>query len=131
MLQDGFLYTNIMIETLASIQAIAHVKQTEETFGHLKPKPQIEYGGYIIFIKTAFGDTCIIDFEFDNLTESPWFNNDVLDLITEYTDKLPKDKYFGVFKWNGSYKKFKNGNFKFKGNFSEIKIITAVEQTVL
>ena len=120
-----------MVETLASIQAIAYVHQTKETFGHLKPKTQTEYKGYILFTLTAFGDTSIIDFEFENLTESPWFNNDILDLISEYTKKLPKDKYFGVFKWNGYYKKFKNGNFKFKGNFSEIKIITAVEQTVL
>ena len=116
-----------MVETLASIQAIAYVHQTHETFGHLKPKTQTEYKGYILFTLTAFGDTCIIDFEFENLTESPWFNNDILDLISEYTKKLPKDKYFGVFKWNGDYKKFKNGNFKFKGNFSEIKISTAVE----
>lgn len=116
-----------MNDTLALCVADAYVRVTAETFGHLAPKTQTEYNGYILFTLTAFGDTCIIDFEFENLTESPWFNNDVLDLISEYTKKLPKDKYFGVFKWNGNYKKFKNGNFKFKGNFSEIKISTAVE----
>jgi hypothetical protein len=116
-----------MNDTLALCVADAYVRVTDATFGHLKPKPQTEYTGYILFTKTSFRETCIIDFEFENLTESPWFNNDILDLISEYTKKLPKDKYFGVFKWNGTYKKFKNGNFKFKGDFSEIKISTAVE----
>lgn len=94
--------------------------QTEQTFGHLAPKPQTEYKGYILFTLTVFRDTCIIDFEFSDLDESPWFNTDVLEYISGYTDALPESKNHGVYRYEGSYKKFKNGNHKFEGKVTEI-----------
>lgn len=90
------------------------------TFGHLAPKPKVEHRGWIIFTLTAFGDTCIIDFEFNNLEASPWFNSDILTYIGDYTDSLPDTKNYGVYRYQGSYKKFKNGNCKFKGKVVEI-----------
>jgi len=94
--------------------------QIEQIFGHLAPKTQTEYKGYILFTLTAFGDTCIIDFEFENLEESPWFNTDVLKYIGDYTDSLPETKTHGVYRYEGTYKQFKNGNHKFKGKVIEI-----------
>lgn len=107
-----------MIETLASIEAHQKAVAISQTWGHLAPKPQTEYKGTIIFTLTAFGETCLIDFNFEDLEASPWLNLDILDYITAHTNKCKKD--FAVFKWNGMYKKFKNGNFKFKGTFKEI-----------
>lgn len=109
-----------MLETLATIEAHAHAVVTAQTFGHLAPKPKKVYEGWILFALTAFGDTCVIDFEFENLSESPWFNLDVVDHISNYTDQLPKDKNFGVFKWNGCFEKSKKGDAKFDGQFVEI-----------
>ena len=80
--------------------------QIGQTFGHLAPKPQTEYKGYILFTLTAFGDTCIIDFEFENLEESPWLNTDVLKYIGGYTDTLPETKTHGVYRYKGTYKQF-------------------------
>lgn len=107
-----------MRETLTTIAAHQHAVVTARTFGHLVPKPRTTYNGWILFTLTAFGDTCIIDFEFKDLDSSPWFNSDILDYIGEHTNKIKKD--YAVIKWNGHYKKFKNGNFKFKGEFKEI-----------
>lgn len=91
-----------------------------QTFGHLAPKPQTEYKGFILFTLTAFGDTCIIGFIFEGLEASPWFNTDILDYIGNYTDDLPENKDYGVYRFEGTYKKFKNGNHKFKGKVTEI-----------
>lgn len=110
-----------MIETLQSVKAIAYARQTAATFGHLAPKPKKYYKGYIVFTLTAFGDTCIIDFDFKDLEASPWFNIDVLDYITNYTDKVKKD--FAVIKWHGNYKKYKNGKANFKGIFKEVDLM--------
>jgi len=97
--------------------------QIGQTFGHLAPKPKTEYKGYILFTLTAFGDTCIIDFEFNDLDESPWFNTDILNYISDYTDTLPETKNHGVYRYEGTYKKFKNGNHKFKGKVTEISCV--------
>ncbi|MCE5332746.1 MAG: hypothetical protein LLF95_11490 [Bacteroidales bacterium] len=91
-----------------------------QTFGHLAPKPQTEYKGFILFTLTCFGETCIIEFIFDGLEASPWFNTDIIEYIGDYTDALPDDKDFGVYRFEGAYKKFKNGNHKFKGKVTEI-----------
>lgn len=95
--------------------------EIERTFGHLAPKPQVEHKGFILFTLTAFGDTCIIEFEFDKLEASPWFNTDILEHISNYTSCLPDTKNYGVYRFEGTYKKFKNGNHKFKGKISEIQ----------
>lgn len=112
-----------MIELLAKIQADNHAIVTVQTFGHLAPKPNNEYKGWILFTLTAFGDTCLIDFEFENIPESPWFNIDAVEHVSDFTDGLPKDKNFGVFKWEGKYKKFQNGKCKFFGKFKEINCL--------
>ena len=109
-----------MIETLNSIRQIAYERQTIATFGHLAPKPETTYKGFILFTLTTFGDTCIIEFEFENLNASPWFNQDLIDFIANYTDKLPDEKYYGVFRFDGEYNKYKNGEFNFKGNVIDI-----------
>lgn len=111
-----------MQDTLNKIQAENYRRVTASTFGHLAPKPNNKYIGWILFALTSFGETIFIDFVFENLNESPWFNNDALDLISKYTNNLPKEKEYGVFKWVGTYKKFKNGNFKFTGKIKEIDL---------
>jgi hypothetical protein len=90
-----------------------------KTFGHLAPKPQTEFNGFILFTLTCFGDTCIIEFIFDGLKASPCLNVDILEFISSYTNNLPADKNYGVYRFEGSYKKFKNGNHKFRGQVKE------------
>jgi len=112
-------YDELYTETIGYQKAVVQA----QTFGNLAPKPQTEYKGYILFVLTAFGDTCIIDFEFADLEESPWFNTDVLEYIADYTDALPDNKNYGVYRFRGTYKKFKNGNHKFKGKVIEIPCV--------
>lgn len=112
-----------MTDTLNSVVEHNKSQVINDTFGHLAPKAKQVYEGYILFTLTSFGDTCIIDFEFDGLNSSPWFNTDILDYIFKYTEKLPKTKYFGVYRFNGTYKKFKTGSYKFTGEIVEINCI--------
>lgn len=110
-----------MLETLKECAANNYAIVTAQTFGHLAPKPNNIYDGWILFTLTAFGEVCLIDFEFENLDASPWFNIDAIDFVSDWTFKNHKGKNYGIFKWKGTYKKFKNGNSKFKGSFSEIQ----------
>lgn len=112
------------MEAVEIAQAYYKEFQRIETFGHLAPKLRKQYEGWVLFVLTAFGDTCIIDFEFSGLESSPWFNVDILDLISDYTDSLPDTKMYGVYEYNGTYRKFKNGSFRFNGKIEEIKLKT-------
>jgi len=111
-------------EVFAPIEAVYKANVMAQTFGHLAPKPKNIYSGWALFTLTAFGDTCIIDFEFNNLDASPWFNEDILDYIGAFTDTIPKNKNFGVYKFSGTYQKYKNAKFKFKGCIDEINCLT-------
>ena len=110
-----------METTIQSIHSINYARQTVATFGHLAPKPNKTYEGYVIFALTAFGDTCIIEFVFDQIEASPWFNLDVLDFLADFTDKLPKEKEFGVYRFDGKYSKYNDSKFNFDGKIIEIE----------
>ncbi len=103
-----------------SIKAMNRAQQEIETFGHLAPKLQTLFKIDILFTYTAYGRTEIIDCVYeDGLEDSPWLFSD----MNEFTgDWCFKNDEVGVFKFNGKYKKFKNGNCKFYGKPKQIEI---------
>lgn len=106
-----------MIETLASIAAEARARQTAATFGHLAPKPHIKYEGTILFTHTAWGDIVLIESIFKGLDMSPWLCEDCRDFASDYCS-IWSD--YGVYRFKGTYKKFKNGNFHFSGKTKKL-----------
>lgn len=102
-----------MIETLASIVLENKARQYAATFGHLAPEPHKKYKGTILFTHTAWGDIVLIEAIFHSLQMSPWLCEDCRDYASEYIGTLKED--YGVYKFQGTYKKFKNGNFHFSG----------------
>jgi len=96
------------------------------TFGHLAPKPITEYKGFILFTITSWGDLVPIEAEFKNLDMSPWLFEDIKEYIHKFwkkhKDKSGSNRIYGkVFKVEGTYKKFKNGNFRMSGKVKCIK----------
>ena len=108
-----------MEATILELMKDAREIEQARTFGHLAPKPDT-YCGWILFTLTAFGDTCIIDFEFQELSESPWLNSAVIEYIADYTDSLPASKHYGVFRFEGSYQKTEDLMHFFHGEITEI-----------
>ena len=81
------------------------------TFGHLYPKPGINYKGEILFAWTAYGhEHVIVNAKFEGLDGSPELMEDMLDFISENT---PEEGI--VYRWRGTYRKFKNGRCRFSG----------------
>jgi len=68
-----------------------------ETWGHLAPKKNVTYKGWILFSKSYFynGNNPIIDFEFKELESSPWLFNVLEDYILKLD--LPKGKAYKMF----------------------------------
>lgn len=95
-----------------AMQEWAEAKKAQveaETWGHLAPKSNRSYRGYIVFAVTAWGVSLPINAEFKELPDSPWAHSDMLDFIGNHTDDT------GVYRFEGTYTKLTNGECKFLG----------------
>lgn len=91
----------------------------EDTWGHLSPQPGRKYSGRILFTHGAYGDIVPIACDFSDLPDSPWFYEDMMQFIR---DHIKKDGYeFGsIYRFVGTYVKFKNDNCRFSGETMRI-----------
>ena len=107
-------------EAFAPVEAVNTQIVLHNTWGHLAPEPHRKYYGWFIVAKGAYGDYIIFDYEFKDLPDSPWF----FEHFTEYAfDRVGVDAGVGLYKYEGWYKLFKNGNCQFgKGTFTKLEI---------
>jgi len=82
----------------------------EDTWGHLAPIPNKKYPGRIIFCCTDYGENVLISHLFEELSDSPWFYEDISYFV--YSQNLEEGK---IYLFDGWYKKFKNENCRFSG----------------
>lgn len=75
-----------------------------ETWGHLAPKKNTTYKGWIIFSKSMFysGNNPIVDFEFEGLESSPW----LFQKLEEYIFNLDLPKGV-VYKMNITFRNYR------------------------
>lgn len=66
-----------------------------QTWGHLFPKKG-KHRGYIVFAKTAYGQTELLDAVFEKTDSSPWLYDAINNLINDF-DELDD----GVYIWRG------------------------------
>lgn len=85
------------------------------TFGHLAPSVRKKYRGTIIFTQSAYGALVPIRADFPSLPDSPWFFEHLSDFVTERAVEPGK-----VYRFEGSYMVFKNGNPSFSGTVTEV-----------
>lgn len=116
--------------------ALAQYKMAVEwdTWGHLAPKTGETYEGYILFAH-AWNDDFIIDFDFKGLDGSPWLNDDMYEFIHSRAEEhqsqnikkglqgheiFNRNELIGVYRFDGKYRKFKNGTCSFSGSITKI-----------
>lgn len=109
-----------------------------QTFGHLAPQQDSVYSGYIVLAHSGYGDgSVIIEAEFGDLPDSPWFYDGMNEFILDHADELGQERFGRVFRWTGTYE-FRNwaeeldeegeilreGGHEhlFKGSFVEIEV---------
>ena len=86
------------------------VEVLEETWGHLAPECGRAYSGFVVYALTAWSDLVLIEAEFTGLDSSPWFFDDLNQFVA---DSLSATDAVGVWRWDGSYTRFKNGGSRF------------------
>lgn len=87
------------------------------TWGHLAPEARKVYRGYIVFALGCYGDQVVLQSEFENLPGSPWYFDDESEWVNEFIDRHTKvgGDCHGIWRFDGTYTKFKNGNYRFSG----------------
>lgn len=113
---------DVWAETIAQQMAIVEA----QTFGHLAPELQRCYSGWILFAWSVYsGDgVIVVDEHFEGLMNSPWFYQDVNDFLDsrcpQYPRKPTKLKQGGVYRFEGTYTKFKTGGYRFSGKITTV-----------
>ena len=94
----------------------------QDTWGHLAPEPGTKYEGYLTFAHSDYSSqgSIIIEARFEGLDDSPWFFQDLNDYIA---DKTKDEKGGAVFRFDGTYKRFKNGRCQFSGVLYKIPLL--------
>lgn len=112
---------DVFVET----EALHKARVIGSTWGHLAPKPRNTYSGEILFAHAEYGDITVIRSTID-VDDSPWFFEDIHDFIAgrrkdnESYVRRTKIQPGAVYRFTGTYTKFKNGNFRFSGKIKKV-----------
>lgn len=99
-------------EAFAPTEAHNKEKLIEATWGHLAPKKNKSYRGFIVFSIAANGLYCLIDYDFKNLDDSPWLFDALQDFIGDNAKERGR-----IYRFNGTFR-----NFVFDGTIKEIPV---------
>lgn len=84
----------------------------KQTWGHLMPETGRKYHCFIVVAKGNCGDSIIFDYGFEGLLDSPWLFEDFTTFAFNSTSRFEAS---ALYRFDGWYKKFKNGNYRFGG----------------
>jgi hypothetical protein len=101
-------------EAFAPWEASYKARVMGETWGHLAPKPRNAYRGSILFAQSEYGDLVALRTDFPDLPDSPWLFNDIMEFIC-----AAKTEAGGIYEFEGTYTRRKNGTHHFKGRTVE------------
>lgn len=95
----------------------------EDAWGHLAPKSNKKYFGWIIIAIWIYNykETIIVDNFFSGLDNSPWQYADFVDFINHETSQFDS----GIYKFDGWYMNYgldKDNNYHISGKFMKLSI---------
>jgi len=104
-------------DTYESMEVGSHIQVMQDTFGHLRTKPDERHQGFVIFAVGEGGERIVLKDGFDDVDGSPWFHSEMQELIWNDLYTSP-----GVYKFVGFYETDSENNGKFVGQATEIDI---------
>lgn len=70
----------------------------QATWGHLAPDGERTYSGHFVFALGCFGDLAVVEAEFEDLPDSPWFHEDLHNWIWDH-----KPEEGRIYRFDGTY----------------------------
>ncbi len=110
-----------LADAFAPAEAAYAAQVVGATWGHLAPEPRRAYQGYIVFAHAGYGGAVVLlDASFVDLDDSPWLCEDMTEYVDAAVDRT-KDSRGSVFRFDGTYMKFKNGRCRFSGKLRRLQ----------
>lgn len=119
-----------MAEVFAPVEAHYRQQVLKETWGHLAPKRNKKYRGFIVFAIGCYGsdylNPTVLSCELEGLSDSPWFFDALMEWLSSHQhcssigedeDKDCKFKIGHVYRFNGYFR-----NYEFVGEFSQARM---------
>ncbi|MCY1197876.1 hypothetical protein D9M72_92440 [compost metagenome] len=91
-----------------------------QTWGHLKVDRRKRHPGYILFTAGEFRDVVVINSEFDDVPDSPWFYTHIHDFIMKKAGR--REQCGKVFRFDGYYRVCLNGVGQFIGKVRVVRM---------
>jgi hypothetical protein len=88
MISVSYDANDYMDTALAPVKLANKIAIMKSTWGHLAPRRNKIYRGYIVFSKSAYGEEIIIDADFVDLPDSPWIFEAMRDFCFPDDDSL-------------------------------------------
>ena len=104
-----------MEAAFATHEAKARAAVMAETWGHLAPRVNKRYSGWIVFTLTEYGCYEIIASNWRGLYDSPWLYED----MNEFVVKHAKAKG-GLYRFDGQYMKDSRGKANWNGKVKRL-----------
>lgn len=104
-----------------SIDVINRARAVADAFGHLAPEPGRVYTGTMILAEGWYSSDGLVPVrvEFDGLPASPWLYNDLGEWLCDTQQGTEPGQ---VYRWAGTYRKFRNGRYRFTGRLRRVEL---------
>jgi len=112
---------NYMEAAFAPAEARYRQAVLADTWGHLAPKKNKKYKGYVIFALGCFDSGYInptpLSFELDDLNSSPWFYSAIHEWLQDMVEPMGLEEG-NIYRFDGYFK-----NYEFVGTVSKMKLV--------
>lgn len=106
-----------LADAFAPVEASYRAAVMADTFGHLAPKKNKVYPGYIVFAVGCFGNDPLnpvaLECEFKGLNSSPWF----FEAMEDFTRSCDTEEG-GVYRFDGKFR-----NYEFSGVVRRMRVL--------
>jgi hypothetical protein len=110
-----------LADVFAEGEAINRARVYADTWGHLAPEPCRAYTGTMILAHGEYAQDGLVPVRtrFADLPDSPWFYDDLGEWLCDTQATTEPGE---VYRWQGTYRKFRNGKFRFTGKLRRVEL---------
>lgn len=99
----------------------------EDTWGHLRPRPDVWHPGVIVFAESAFDGRVILHADFgDAVPDSPWFYEQLHEWLDEQDAETGR-----LYTFTGRYRTGRSDAYEFRGEITCVPLLTAAGRALL
>lgn len=110
-----------LADAFAEHEDLARAQVQAATWGHLAPELGRAYAGTMLLAHGEYGYDGLVPVRtrFEDLPDSPWFYDDLCEWLCDTQQRTEPGE---VYRWVGTYRKFRNGRCRFTGRLRRVPL---------